>query len=155
MKAIILLFLATSKLLSQPNIDFYTLPQDYNHFIYFLQKKFSKVHQNITIASSRFDLSLLKNVMIKNSTSKFNLFIKKDFKAHNFINSLALYPHINIYICQKIPKQIIRFNHTIIRSQHSLEKQVLTKTDQKLTLTTIEDTENLYLLQLKRTCKHY
>ena len=155
MKHLLLLFLIPLRLLSQPNIDSYALPQDYNHFIYFLQKSFSKDHQKLFIVSKKLDITSLKTFMIKNSTSNFNIFVEESFSSNNLLRSLALHPHINIHICQEISKNMITFKNTVIKSDYNFDKKSLTEIDQKLSLTLIHKEEKIYLIKLKKVCKSY
>ena len=155
MKHILILFLTTLMLLSQPIIDSYTLPEDYNHLIYFLQKKLSKEHQRLYITSKKLDLVSLKSVMTKNSRSSFYIFVKENFSSNRLLQSLALYPHINIYLCQNIPKNMIVFKDSVIKSDYSFDKESLTTKDQLLNINLIHKAESLYLKKLRSTCNSY
>lgn len=155
MKHILILFLFTLRLLSQPNIDFYTLPQDYNHFIYFLQKTFSKEHQKLSIASQKFDLNALKRIMIKKRHSRFDIFVQEHYLTQNILQNLALYPHIHIYFCEEITKNMLAFKNKVIQSHASFDEKSLTHINQKLHIRLINKADSLYFITLKKVCKSY
>lgn len=155
MKHLLLLLLLTLALLGQPNISSYTLPQDYNHFTYFLQKLFKKKGQKISIITKNFNLRSLKSIIIKNRTSHFEIFTNEVLPAQSMIRGLALYPHIKIYLCQDLSKQMIVFNNNVIKSLGGFDVKTLTKIDQKVKISPLSKEDKYYLRRVKKVCKNY
>lgn len=148
MKALILLLLSLTKLLSTPDISTFTLPEDTFHFSYFLQKSFAKKQQNVTIISSHFDLPKLSSIIIKNKNTIFNIYVQRSTKQ---IEKLALYHHVRINMCQNIQFSQIHTRYFSLRSLHALTFSQLSNHKEIIKI----EAKNMIPLRLPKNCQDY
>jgi len=155
MKHLLLFLLLTSKLLSAPNLEQFTLPEDLHHFIYYLNKAFSKKTSSITISTSNFHLTQLHNTIIQNRKSHFKLFISSNTAPNRLIQSLALYPHISIFLCKEISQNSIYFDHKILKSKRTFSYEKLSKYRQTIQVQKLTRKEKKALIFLSKQCYSY
>jgi hypothetical protein len=145
MKQLIVLTFCTFSLLSKSVIYSFTLPEDSNSFIYFLEKEFQKKSQITTIKTKNFNIASLTHIIINNQTSKFRFFIQKNKFYSKDIQKLALYSHIDIYVCDSINNTMIQNGSHKIVMNTMLSKEQLQKESERVllknTFTNISPTE--------------
>lgn len=103
----------------------FILPEDFNHFIYQLQKTLQKKNQNFIIQSSHFNLPQIKSTISRNKSSHFSIYIQKEINPS--ISYLALFKHIDIFLCSKINQSYLSNDKLSILSNYPFDQKILQK----------------------------
>ena len=103
----------------------FSFPEDSHHFYYFLEKKLSHKDQNITIFTAELQLPTLKNVLIKSQHNHFQIFVQR---ISPMIQDIALYRHIEIFLCSEIRQNLIIFEKNQLISTLKFKESLLRQT---------------------------